>query len=381
MDFTCKDDDLPLHPYLMGLLLGDGGCSGQNVNFTTSDFEIIDIIKNILPENTEIIKYNKYGYRFKKKINGNSKNQITKILQQLNLMGKMSFEKYIPEIYKFASRLNRISLLQGLMDTDGTISKYQIEFSTTSEQLANDVKFLVQSLGGISTIRNRYTFYTYKGQKKNGRKSYRVSVKLPQGINPFRLKRKSEKVKPIYEKYPPNRKIEKIENIPAREMTCIKVEDDGLFVIQNFIVTHNTTIATLYLKYILVNTNYSCLLVPFSDLVILNTKLINGSFDKTIDEKINAIKNVDFLLLDDLAKEYDNQKDNGRATLNSVLRYRDLWNKPTIYTANVPIDDVKSLYGGSNYSIIYGRSILINIINTNDFRRDRKRIQKRNEKE
>jgi DNA replication protein DnaC len=165
------------------------------------------------------------------------------------------------------------------------------------------------------------------------------------------------------------------------KIDLLKSEGRGFYIYGPAYGIGKSTLSAMLIKHVLFTTNYSCLFVPFSDLVILNTKLMIGSFDKTIDEKINAIKNVDFLVLDDLAKEYDNQKDNGRATLNSVLRYRDLWNKSTIYTANVPIDNVTSLYGGSNYSIIYGRSILINMINTNDFRRDRKRIQKRNEKD
>src|ERR1700693_2460110 len=90
------------------------------------------------------------------------------------------------------------------------------------------------------------------------------------------------------------------------KIDLMKSQGRGFYIYGPDYGTGKTTIATLYLKYILVNTNYSCLLVPFSDLVILNTKLMNGSFDKTIDDKINAIKNVDFLLLDDLAKEYDN---------------------------------------------------------------------------
>lgn len=165
------------------------------------------------------------------------------------------------------------------------------------------------------------------------------------------------------------------------KINMLKNQGRGFYIYGPDYGTGKSTLGTMFLKHVLTHTNYSCLFVPFSDLVILNTKLMNGSFDTTVDEKIGIIKNVDFLLLDDLAKEYDNHKDNGRATLNSVLRYRDLWNKPTIYTSNVPIDDVTSLYGGSNYSIIYGRSIIVNMVNKEDYRRDRKIQQKLSEEE
>jgi len=152
----------------------------------------------------------------------------------------------------------------------------------------------------------------------------------------------------------------------------LKVQGRGFYIYGPDYGTGKTTLGTMFLKRVLSTTNYTGLFVPFSDLVVLNTKLMNGSFDKMVDEKIDVIKNVDFLMLDDLAKEYDSQRDNGRATLNSILRYRDLWCKPTIYTANVPITQVSDLYGGSNYSIIAGRSIMVNMQNTEDFRRTRK---------
>jgi DNA replication protein DnaC len=117
---------------------------------------------------------------------------------------------------------------------------------------------------------------------------------------------------------------------------------------------------------------YTGLFVPFSELVMLTSKIMNGWHDQEIEDSLNQIKNVDFLVLDDLAKEYDNERDNGRATLNSILRYRDMWRKPTIYTSNIKIEETKTKYGGSNYSVIYGRSHIINMVNENDFRRERK---------
>lgn len=132
--------------------------------------------------------------------------------------------------------------------------------------------------------------------------------------------------------------------------------------------TGKSTLAILLLKHVLRTTSYNALFVFFSDLVILNSKIIHGFHDSEALEAIEHIKNVDFLVLDDLAKEFDSDKDNGRATLNSILRYRDFWNKPTFYTSNIPRDGIESKYGASNASVILGRTRLIQMKGRQDYR-------------
>lgn len=151
----------------------------------------------------------------------------------------------------------------------------------------------------------------------------------------------------------------------------LKQEGRGLYLYGSYGVG-KTSLAIMLLKHILRTTNYTGLFVPFSELVILNSKIMNGWHNKDIEQAIMQIKNKDFLILDDLTKEYDNERDNGRATLNSILRYRDLWRKSTIYTANIPMGDTKDKYGMSNFSVIRGRSTMITMRNQVDYRVKRK---------
>jgi DNA replication protein DnaC len=139
--------------------------------------------------------------------------------------------------------------------------------------------------------------------------------------------------------------------------------------------TGKTSLACMLLKRVIIDTDYSALFVPFSELVMLNSKIMIGWHDASVELAINQIKNIDFLVLDDLAKEYDNERDNGRATLNTILRYRDLWRKPTIYTANIPLTETQEKYGASNFSIIRGRSTIISMESDSDFRAQRKILQ------
>jgi superfamily II DNA or RNA helicase len=242
-----NSNELELNPYLLGLILGDGGITQKGVSFTTEDVEIIDYIKPILPENSQITenKNSKYGYRLTKKT-GHT-NPIIQILKELDLMGCGSHNKFIPTIYKYSSINDRLEILKGLMDTDGTCSIGKkgnfegTEFSTVSERLCDDVIEIVHSLGGIARKKSRTTNYTYKGEKKEGKKSYRVNIKLPSGMNPFKLKRKYD----LYntpEKYKVGRYIKDIKFEGSGEAICISVDSpDKLYVTEHAIVTHNTT--------------------------------------------------------------------------------------------------------------------------------------------
>lgn len=239
--------DLPINPYLLGLILGDGGITQKGINFTTKDDEIVNYITDILPESTKIVKNNnsKYGYRITK-INGHT-NKVIQILKELNLMGCGSKDKFIPKIYKYSSVNSRLEILKGLMDTDGSckISKKGCfegtEFSTISEKLCDDVIEIVNSLGGIARKKSRITTYTYKGIKKQGKKSYRVNIKLPEEMNPFKLERKFD----LYnspKKYKVGRYIKNIKFEGVGEAVCISVDSpDKLYVTEHCIVTHNTT--------------------------------------------------------------------------------------------------------------------------------------------
>jgi len=244
-----NEQKLPLDPYVLGLLLGDGGITTNSVIFSSVDDELIKSIENIIGDKVDIVK--KQGkncdYILRKKYN-DDKNYISQILKSLNLKGCNSSNKFIPEIYKYTSVKDRLSILQGLMDTDGTCNKSRrkneftgTEFSTVSEKLANDVVEIVQSLGGVARKKSRITTYTYNGEKKQGKLSYRINIKLQGDMNPFRLKRKKELYKEP-EKYKVARYIKDIQFEKYGEAVCISIDSPNkLYVTEHFIVTHNTT--------------------------------------------------------------------------------------------------------------------------------------------
>jgi hypothetical protein len=232
-----EEKKLLIHPYILGTILGDGSISGKyGISIATNDVESINYLSEFMHSGNTIQKIpsSKYSYSITTKT---KENYFNKELKSLNLRRSNSYTKFIPHDYKFGSIKQRLELLQGLLDTDGHIFKdgSHIEITLASKQLIDDLQFVVQSLGGIGRIKDKWV--TYNGER---RRYYRMGVKLPPQFIPFKLSRKVERYKPVT-KYLPSRAISKIEYIGKHEAQCIAVDaPDHLYVTDNCIVTHNT---------------------------------------------------------------------------------------------------------------------------------------------
>lgn len=234
-----------INPYLLGILIGDGTLTTENIGFSCPniEIEIVQKISDLLPK-TYHLQPNLYPtcpqyYIRMSTPRGKSKfNLYKKEIERLKLNVK-SHLKFIPEEYLLGSIQQRKELLAGLLDADGCCRKRtkscSITYSTTSERLAKDVQQLVFSLGGAATIRS------YK--RKNRNREYEVCIELL--FNPFYLTRKRNKYIP----YLINNTIINIEKIRKAECMCIKVSnEDELYITQNYIPTHNTSVMSLVCK-------------------------------------------------------------------------------------------------------------------------------------
>lgn len=244
--------DLLFDPYIIGAMLGDGSFQHGPV-ITTMDPFIIEQIRDLLPGDMIVCSPNlkKGTLALQYRIRGGTKNNNRLMLyfREVGLNDKRSWGKFIPEEYKYSSVNDRIALLQGLMDTDGTVdqSGISVSYTTTSKRLADDFMFIVRSLGGTCSITEKIPFYTDKGnQRVHGRLAYTLSVCMPPDINPFRLPRKSDKVIPK-SKYLPSHYIKNVLLDEYEECVCIKVEAlDSLYVTDDCILTHNSTLSECF---------------------------------------------------------------------------------------------------------------------------------------
>jgi phage terminase large subunit-like protein len=226
--------DLPIEPYTLGVWLGDGTAKCADITSHTEDQP--HVRRRIETE----------GY----------KTSDRKTLYSFGIVGglgallkkhKLLRNKHIPEVYFHASLDQRISLLQGLIDTDGTISERgQIEFDNTNKTLINDVARLVAGLG----VKHGGVKLRAGGQEVSGAgaglgyvasDSYRITFtsSLPVASLPRKLARikkwRSE------EKWRYVKSIVPIESVPVR---CISVDspDKTFLITEQYVKTHNSGI-------------------------------------------------------------------------------------------------------------------------------------------
>lgn len=227
---------LPLDPYIVGVLIGDGSIKHvpkYRPSFTSIDPQIVEEVARLLPDTCRVVSA-KDGlqHRLGDKEGRRGQGKISRASQAIMDAGIAGFgaeNKHIPQQYLFASPADRLALLQGLMDTDGSASGGVASYHTCSARLADDVRFLVQSLGGTATL-------NVKPDHRGYRDMYVLHLSL---TKVFRLQRKIDKLK--VRKHPTGRTIVSVEYVGEKVVRCITVAaEDGLYLTDNCIVTHNS---------------------------------------------------------------------------------------------------------------------------------------------
>lgn len=232
-------------PYTLGVLLGDGYIKGSTVGFAAPDQEVADRVESaLLP-----------GMKFSRRLVGNCphvnivdrgvNNSHNRWKRKLNSLGLCvgSKQKFIPDEYLYAPVSDRLELLRGLMDTDGTAKGNRIGFYSSSLRLATGVASLVESLGGTGQLSKHRRINKETGEEWE---EYFVNVKIL--VCPFHLSRKARDYRPS-KKNPPSRYIKSIEYVGEMEQQCISVEaEDSLYLTDHCIVTHNTTLLKILIN-------------------------------------------------------------------------------------------------------------------------------------
>ena len=246
--------EVPIDPYLLGVLLGDGCFRAGSTMISSADPEILESVALLLPHGLSVRHTSRYDYSLvlpggRGHGHGGTRrsgrgNPLTFALVQLGLHGLLSHQKFVPEIYLFNSASVRLGTLQGLMDTDGGVAPTQgaMEFSTTSPYLASAVEFLVASFGGKCFVERRTTRFTNKfGERQDGMESFRLRIRIPQ-VTPFRLNRKVARlVRPV--STCDERVLWSIEGDGASACTSLAIDHpDHTFLVDRGIVVHDCTV-------------------------------------------------------------------------------------------------------------------------------------------
>lgn len=252
-------EKLEIHPYLLGVLLGDGCLTKKAVSFSNTDEGVISRTAEHL---------SRIGYKLNSVGNGKDYRIVRswavksfwEIVKKIGLNGKYSDTKFVPSNFKTASVKDRKELLAGLIDTDGTIKEY----CTKSERLAEDFVFLIKSLGGFANKKYSIRRYTYKGEKKESfawRCYWKLNIDLPLSIS---RKQNHSKRERDYSQ----RTVKSIEYLGERECGDIQVEHpDHCYISDDWIITGNTILASyLALKELFLPYHSTWIIAPNHDL-------------------------------------------------------------------------------------------------------------------
>jgi hypothetical protein len=224
------ETDLLVDPYVLGTWLGDGETAGAAIVGAVEDLAFIG------PEiERRGYTVTRWAARSRTPVIG-LPGGLLSALDALEVLG----DKKIPAPYLRASRAQRLDLLRGLMDTDGTVSDgHTAVYGSKLEALARSVAEVVRSLGYRATVSS------YDDSRSRTGKHWRVRFRARRSDNPFLLPRKAARVR--NDGHVKNRAIVSVEPVGSVPVRCIAVDSpDHLFLAgDGWTVTHNTRIAAL----------------------------------------------------------------------------------------------------------------------------------------
>ncbi|MFJ8003122.1 PhoH family protein [Streptomyces fagopyri] len=252
---SLPEREVPMDPYALGLLLGDGCLTGSTTpSFATEDPELAETLEAALPGVTVRHRGGPNYVLNRIKSPGDVvtlENPVTRILRELDLLRTRSHSKFVPDEYLHNSAEVRLAVLQGLLDSDGgpvtqADRTCRIQYTTTSIPLRDDVISLVRSLGGVAYARRRAAEGREPGRAggrdvRFNRDAHVIDIRLPEDLEPFRLTRKRDRYLAAGGGGRPMRFVDSIEPAGREETVCIQVAaEDSLYVTQDYLLTHNT---------------------------------------------------------------------------------------------------------------------------------------------
>jgi len=251
-------------PYVIGAFIGDGCCRERQLTLSSEDNFIPNRVAEELSKNgfgctAKKIGGKNYSWRFERKAKKQTETSISTSFSTSEIFYNSNEEimvysrdKRIPEIYKMGSIEQRWELIQGLFDTDGSIDckKGRVSIFSTSKGLIDDIREVLFSLGIGSSITfdNRSEKYTTGiGYKLNvWNNAHRTRF--------FTLPKKVERAD-FFAQKERHAKDDRVQIISAeytgeqKEMVCLYVDNpEHLFLINDYIVTHNTTLGSQFPK-------------------------------------------------------------------------------------------------------------------------------------
>ena len=288
VEFDYKETNFD--PYLMGLFLGDGTKADGGIS--TIDNEIITYLKEYMGD--------KLGYKVSnanKNIEGKcptfrmttEKGQPNYYRQETRKFVNENNERIIDKNYLINSREVRLGLLAGIIDSDGSLSNNCYDITMKDETFAKNFEYLCRSLG--FKVNRSVKTIEYKGEERSyfrftiSGDIVEVPVKLPRKMGAERKQIKD----------PLNYGIT-VESVGEGDYYGFTLDGDHLFLLGDFVVTHNTTFVLKVLKEILQNNPDG--VVAFVSLELVAAEIAEKWFKATEDcpelaDRLYIVENFD----------------------------------------------------------------------------------------
>lgn len=361
VDYEHKD--VPIDPYTLGLLISEGALTKfpknkthnkrrRNVQISSAQQDA-EFYKTIVPY--EIKHIGNKGYSWHVYID-----DIDKKLDSLGLLHKNSQTKFIPDVYLYNDKNTRMELLRGLMDGDGCATKKGSNiYITISKKLAEDLILLCRSLGMYARynkcVEERDYLFSNSGNTYRCKKTYRIAITTNERI--FNLPRKVEKQHINHPGIKGSKAgaflyktaIDKIEYVGRKRCKCVTVDsDDGLYMVGDYVVTHNCNIKGVYSYFSRMNCLYLLADTPeyLKDKdIIKNIGVGNNSKGVKATKPVNDYANR--LIRDWLLKPVTIQsgEDGEETTVFNLTRIRNraLIKELMLYNPDINVDRVRAL--------------------------------------
>ncbi len=293
------DAELPVPPYTLGAWLGDG--TSREGGFTSPDEEVLDGIRSD-------------GFVVHTSPTRSIAHYIRGLVPGLRAIDVLN-NKHIPALYLRASRAQRLAVLQGLMDADGSINKGgSCELTLCREALATDALELIRSLGIKASITSSPSSITEADPQNPGSTRRRVvgtrwRMHFTTSVPIFRLSRKAERMRVRDDECVSWLGIEAVRRLPAAPARCLTVEHpSGMFLADGFVPTHNSWSASAIMAFWQANAKG------------WGEKLPGGAKDTMASTEL-AVSRANIWVIDDLAPTGDQRQAQAElARLGDLIR-------------------------------------------------------------
>ena len=228
-------ENLPVDPYFLGVWLGDGAKTRKegklvSVRVCKPDPEIKNLMESTAGEWGAVVNDISAKDRCTEWSISTRRGVRNPLLSSLQAL--FPDDCTIPRRYLTASRSDRLSLLAGLLDTDGYLHNSSFELVQRRVEIATGAAFLARSLG----------FRVLESEKiVKGVTYQRISISGDVSVIPTRIPRK--KSPPRKQKKDVLRTGFAVEDAGFGDYYGFTLDGDGRFLLGDFTVTHNTEIA------------------------------------------------------------------------------------------------------------------------------------------